>query len=113
MSIRDINNTEHYNWGGVCDGWHLLKTDSLSIIQEKMPPNTEETFHYHTKAQQFFYILKGTATFETEKGTFTVHERQGFHIEPELKHHIMNKSSEDLEFLVISEPKSHGDRVNL
>ncbi|MET7035751.1 hypothetical protein [Elizabethkingia miricola] len=54
MSIRDINNTEHYNWGGVCDGWHLLKTDSLSIIQEKMPPNTEETFHYHTKAQQFF-----------------------------------------------------------
>ena len=35
MSIRDINNTEHYNWGEACDGWHLLKTDSLSVIQEK------------------------------------------------------------------------------
>ena len=113
MSIRDINNTEHYNWGDTCDGWHLLKTDSLSVIQEKMPAGTEESYHYHTRAQQLFYILKGTATFETENGTFTVHERQSFHIEPKLKHQILNKSSEDLEFLVISEPKSHGDRVNL
>ena len=113
MSIKDITNTEHYKWGADCDGWHLLKTDTLSIIQEKMPPHTEETLHYHSKAQQFFYILKGTATFETEDGIFSINEKQGFHIPPEKKHHIINKTNEDLEFLVISEPKSHGDRMNL
>jgi len=40
MKIKNTNNAEHYLWGDNCDGWHLLKTDSLSIIQENMPPDT-------------------------------------------------------------------------
>ena len=104
---------EHYTWGKNCDGWHLLKSDTLSIIQEKMPVGTEEALHYHHQSQQFFYILSGTATFEIEDKIVEVKANEGLHIEPNQKHKIKNESISDLHFLVISEPKSHGDRVNV
>jgi len=40
-------------------------------------------------------------------------ENQGIHIKPNQKHKLFNKSQKNLEFIVVSEPKSHGDRVNL
>ena len=53
---------EHYNWKTVCDGWHFVQRDDLSVIAEKMPPHTAEDMHYHRQARQFFYILSGQAT---------------------------------------------------
>ncbi len=113
MKIKNTSNSEHYLWGESCDGWHLLKSDSLSIIQEKMPPNTEEGLHFHSKAQQFFFILKGTATFEVDNEIYSVEEGNGFHVQANEIHRIFNKTTMDLEFILISEPKSHGDRTNL
>jgi len=113
MTIKNTDNSEHYIWGENCDGWHLLKSDSLSVIQEKMPPGTKESLHFHSMAQQFFYILKGTATFEVDNQLYVVEENSGFHIQVSQKHRIFNRTNQDLEFLVISQPKSHGDRINL
>ena len=53
------NYAEHYKWGNNCDGWHLLKTGELSIIQEEVPPGESEVKHYHNKSKQFFYVLEG------------------------------------------------------
>ena len=111
--VTSTDNAEHYIWGDGCDGWHLLKSGSLSVIQERMPSETREQLHYHHKAQQVFYILSGAATFEVDGEVIEVKANQSLHIKPGTKHRIMNKSSEDLHFLVISEPKAHGDRVNL
>jgi mannose-6-phosphate isomerase-like protein (cupin superfamily) len=111
--ITSTQNAEHYKWGNDCDGWHLLKSDSLSVIQERMPPQTAEHLHYHEQAQQVFYILSGTATFEVENDLKTVNAGESIHIKPTTKHRIFNNGNEDLNFLVVSEPKSHGDRVNL
>ena len=111
--IKSIRNSEHYKWGGNCDGWHLLKTDSLSVIQEKMPAGTSEQLHYHTNAQQLFYILAGTATFILATDTLTLHKGESIHIEKGTKHCIANHSEMDLDFLVISEPKAHGDRTQV
>ena len=105
--------SEHYTWGQNCDGWHLLKSDTLSIIQERMPVGTEEALHFHYQSQQFFYILSGTATFEIEDKIVEVKPNEGLHIKPNQKHKIKNESISALHFLVISEPKSHGDRVNI
>lgn len=110
MAIKSIENTEHYLWGDNCDGWHLLKSDSLSVIQEKMPALSSEGLHFHKSAQQFFFILKGTATFQLEGEIFEVSQNKGFHIQAQQIHQIFNHSDSELEFLVISEPKSHGDR---
>ncbi len=111
MMITSTENAEHYTWGSQCDGWHLLHSDSLSVIQERMPPGTAEQMHYHERAQQLFYILSGKATFEVEGEVKLVASNQSIHISPKIKHRILNNSDTDLHFLVISEPKSHGDRV--
>jgi mannose-6-phosphate isomerase-like protein (cupin superfamily) len=112
MVITSTDNTEHYTWGAACDGWYLLKTDTLSVIQERMPPGTSEQMHFHAQAQQVFYILSGIATFEIAGETLTVNPNQSLHISPRTRHRISNNADVDLHFLVISQPKAHGDRVN-
>lgn len=103
-------NSEHYTWGDSCSGWHLVKSQSLSIIEELMPPGTSEQKHYHEFSQQFFRILKGKAIFEIGDRIIEVEEGNGIHIPPKTKHCIKNDQSENLEFLVISEPTTRGDR---
>lgn len=111
--IVDITNAEHYTWGDNCDGWHLVKSGNLSVIRETMPPMTKEKLHYHARAQQFFYIIAGMATFEINGTVFNVSQSQGIRVEPGARHRISNNTGSALEFIVISEPKSHGDRVNI
>jgi|SRR6185503_2010344 len=111
--ITSTDNAEHYTWGDQCDGWHLLRTDSLSVIQESMPPGTSEQLHFHQHAQQLFYILSGTAAFEIDGEIKTVNAGKSVHIPKTTRHRISNNGNTDLHFLVISEPKSHDDRVNL
>lgn len=55
---------EHYVWGEVNDGWHLVKRDDLSVIEERIQPGAAEVRHYHQKARQFFYVLAGELTME-------------------------------------------------
>ncbi len=107
---KSKKNSKHYNWGENCSGWHLVESQSLSVIEEMMPPNTQEKKHYHLHAQQFFRILSGTATFEIEDQICEVEAGEGIHILPNTKHRIRNDQPEKLEFIVISEPTSHGDR---
>lgn len=102
---------EHYKWGNNCDGWHLLKSRGLSIIEERMPSGTSEVLHYHEVAEQFFLILKGRATFIYNDQRMEVSERSGIYIAPKVVHRIINEESKDLEFVVISRPSTRGDRI--
>lgn len=108
--VLSTKNIPSYVWGEICKGWKLVDTAQLAVIQESMPPNTQESKHFHYRAQQFFYILKGQATFLIAKKQVLVEAGQGIHILPKTNHQIKNESGEDLEFLVISQPHSHGDR---
>lgn len=111
--IKSVKNAEHYWWGEKCEGWHLVKSQELSIIQELMPPGTAEHKHFHQTAFQFFYILKGTATFELGNEIIEASENEGISINPGLKHQIKNLTDNDLEFIVISQPTTRGDRINI
>jgi hypothetical protein len=42
-----IGSAEHYTWGSVCDGWHLVRRPELSVIRERMPAGTSEVRHFH------------------------------------------------------------------
>lgn len=108
--IKSKQNTEHYNWGENCDSWVLVNSENLSIKQEIMPPNSKEELHSHKNAQQFFFILKGKATFVVDGEVFKVAENSGFYITPNKNHLIENKSDVNLEFLVISNPSTNNDR---
>lgn len=104
---------KHYQWGDGCDGWNFVDEQALSVKQERMPAGTAEVLHYHEKAQQFFFILKGIATFEIEGETIVVNEQEGIHIKPGQKHRISNNTGSAIEFILSSQPSTAGDRINL
>ncbi|MGO4549273.1 cupin domain-containing protein [Paenibacillus sp. 2TAB23] len=105
------HNAEHYIWGDHCDGWHLAKNQDLSIIHERMPPNTSEVKHYHQQSRQFFFVLSGSATIEIDGKEVILGKQEGVEIAPLVPHQMFNKSNDEVEFLVISQPNSKGDRV--
>lgn len=113
MPIPSIKNGAHYLWGDACDGWHLASSEALSGIQEGVPPGRSEVRHLHNKAEQFFYILAGFATLEVPVVFHTVNEGEGFHVPARVAHTLSNTHEDDLNFLVVSTPPSHGDRVNV
>lgn len=111
--IVSVNNAEHYTWGQNSDGWHLLKNEALSVIEEQMAPGAGEQLHFHYKAQQLFYILSGEAGFEINQEHYHLHAGETLHIPPGTPHRILNNGGANLRFIVISSPPSHADRKNL
>jgi mannose-6-phosphate isomerase-like protein (cupin superfamily) len=107
----NTENAEHYFWGNKCEGWHLLKTDSLNVIRERMPPGTAEQKHYHRHAQQLFYILSGAADFMLDDKIVKLKPHESIHVQKGIPHCIMNKGEEELIFLLISEPLAQTDRI--
>jgi mannose-6-phosphate isomerase-like protein (cupin superfamily) len=106
----------HYKWGGPhgddCDGWHLVRTPNLSIIEELMPPGTREVRHFHVHSRQFFYVIEGELTLKVEKNTFTLQAGEGLEVLPGQTHQVFNRGANPARILVTSRPPSHGDRVN-
>ena len=105
-------NAEHYRWGVDCDAWYLINDDQLSVIEEFMPPGAAEIRHHHEKAQQFFYILSGEVMMEVEGETTLLPAGTGIRVLPGKRHQIRNPSSGPVRFLVVSHPRSHGDRFD-
>jgi mannose-6-phosphate isomerase-like protein (cupin superfamily) len=104
---------EHYNWGDTansCDGWHLLRSAELSVIEERMPPGTREQRHRHRHSRQMFYVLEGELTMESAGSVHTLRAGEALEVAPQVPHQPMNRSAADARFLVISQPPSHGDR---
>jgi mannose-6-phosphate isomerase-like protein (cupin superfamily) len=113
MQPISIESADHYVWGDDCDGWHLLKTKNLSVIQERVPAGKAEVLHFHHRAAQFFYILRGAAQVVVEEVVISLQAGQGLHVAANTPHRFENASTGTVEFLVISTPPSHGDRENL
>ena len=113
--IISTKSAEHYKWGGPqatdCDGWHLVKTPELSVIEELMPPGTSEARHSHVHAHQFFFVLEGELTLEVELHNFVLHAGEGLEISPGQQHQAINRSAASVRMLVTSQPPSHGDRI--
>lgn len=103
----------HYLWGGTCDGWHLLRSPDLGVIEERVPAGAGETAHLHRRARQFFYVLSGRALMELPGGTVTLSAGEGCAVAPGTPHRLANAGGEDLRFLVVSAPHSHGDRAEV
>src|SRR5919205_319510 len=109
--MSSTKTAEHYLWGGCCDGWHLLRSAELSVIQERMPPGAAEARHLHERARQFFYVLAGRLTMELEGERHPLRAGEGLEVPPGWAHQALNDSDADVHFLVLSHPPSHDDRV--
>ena len=106
-------NAEHYRWGIDCDGWNLVKDKTLSVIEEFMPPGSAEIRHYHERCQQFFYILTGEVLMEIDGENVLIPAGCGVRILPGTRHQIRNPSSSPVRFLVVSQPDSRNDRIEV
>ncbi len=89
----DRTTGEHYVWGGVNDGWHLVKRDDMSVITERIAPGASEVRHVHARARQFFYVLAGELTMEVGGTTHVLHAGQGIEIAPGIAHQAQNRSA--------------------
>ena len=112
-NVISKQNAMHYTWGNACDGWWFHQTDKLTVILEQMPPNTAEEKHYHHQTEQFFYCLEGELYIETNESSYRLNSNEGLSIHAGITHQVINQSTADVTFLVISCPNSHHDRVNL
>jgi len=118
MPTRVVSTTtaEHYTWGGpdaaACDGWHLVKTPSLSVIEERMPSGTSETRHSHVRAHQFFFVLEGQLTLEVGGQRFIITAGEGLEVRAGQPHQAVNAGPSPVRMIVTSQPPSHGDRIN-
>lgn len=106
-------NAEHYVWGDNCDGWYLLNRQDMLVIHEKMPPGTREKRHYHCLSRQVFFVLQGVLTMELAGKRHEIGAQQGLEIPPGLEHQARNESDAAVEFIVISNPTTRGDRTDL
>lgn len=111
MRKIDRQTAKHYTWKEICDGWHLVERDDLSVIAEKMPPHTAEDMHYHRRARQFFYLLSGQAVMKFPDHAETLHAGTGIELDPGEAHQMCNLSDREIEFIVVSMPRSHGDKI--
>jgi hypothetical protein len=97
--IISTKSAEHYTWGAGCDGWHLVKTAQLSVIEERMP------------ARQFFLCARRRADHGSGTSRLRGSSGQGIEVSPGQQHQAQNKSRAALRIIVVSQPPSHGDRV--
>src|SRR5687767_5875089 len=99
---------EHYAWGQHCDGWHLVKQEGLSVIEEHMPPGATEQRHRHARSRQFFFVLAGSLEIEVEGTVHTITAGAGIEVPPGAAHTAVNPGSQSLRFLLVSQPPAHG-----
>ena len=84
-SVQMVSNTKtakHYSWGDGCDGWYLLESPEMTIIQERMPAGAADVKHRHMMSRQFFYVLAGTATIIHDSLSTTLNAGDGLEIAP-------------------------------
>src|SRR5262245_14070394 len=109
--VVDRTVAKHFNWAGNCDGWPYVATSQLSVIEERMPPGTTDVLHHHRAATQFFYVLRGQLCVEVDGVARNLDAGQGIEIAPGSKHLVCNRTSANVDFLVISVPPTNADRV--
>lgn len=102
---------DHYAWGNGSEGWHLVNRPELAVMRERRPPGSAEGRHCHQQARQFFFVLSGEAVIEIGTVSHRLAPGEGLEIAPGVIHKLLNQGSVDLEYLVVSQPHVHGDRL--
>jgi quercetin dioxygenase-like cupin family protein len=82
-------------------------------LKKEFRSGAGELRHYHNEARQFFYVLSGAAVLETEGREHQIPAGSGIEVPPGVQHKFMNRSDEDVVFLVVSAPSTKADRIDV
>ena len=83
----------------------------LSVIQERDPSGRHEVRHFHHHAHQFCFVLSGRATLEVGRRTVVLARHHGLSVAAKVPHRRSDEESDDVVFVLVPKPPSHGDRV--
>jgi mannose-6-phosphate isomerase-like protein (cupin superfamily) len=87
-----------------------LKNQSLA--EARLSPGKITVEHYHIKAEEIYYILKGTGKFIMGDEVKSIKKVDAIVILPGIKHRIENNGTADLFFLCCCAPSyNHDDTV--
>lgn len=83
-----------------------------SLAEATIAPGGATTEHFHPRAEEIYYILRGTARLRIEEETRVLKVGDAALIPAGKKHKIWNSGDEDLVFLCCCAPSySHEDTV--
>ena len=90
---------------------NALDTDHLAVNHYVLEPGEQFGFGYHRHAEQeeLFYVLEGTATFETEEGDVTVGAAEAIRFAPGEWQCGRNETDEQVVALAIGAPLETGE----
>lgn len=111
LEICSIAVAEKFEWGNNCSVWTLVDEKNLTIMQEKMPPNSRDEMHYHNECTQFVYILSGILEIEMNNRMVCLQPFEGLKIPKKMPHRVINNSNKEVNFLLVSVPGHTEDRV--
>lgn len=106
----DASTARHAVWDEVCDAYHLLDRQDLSVVQQVVPPRTETPQHAHHRSRQFFYLLSGSLTVALGRHEHELSPGAGLEVPARTGHHVHNDSDEPAVVLVISSPRVGGSQ---
>jgi mannose-6-phosphate isomerase-like protein (cupin superfamily) len=90
----------------------ILKTAHQSLAEAIVAPGQATAPHYHIKAEEIYYILRGAGLMFLAEEEKAVSAGDAILIPPGQRHSIRNAGSEDLVFLCCCAPGySHEDTV--
>lgn len=100
-------------WGKNCKVWKLFEGQNFTILQEKMPPATEDSMHFHANSEQFIFILDGELFIEFKDKKVKLGPQEGIAIPLKKAHRVINSSDRETNFLLISTNGHRQDRIDI
>lgn len=87
-----------------------LGTTDVAVNYYELDPGDRFAYAYHAQElqEEVFYVLSGTATFETETGSVTVGAGEAVRFPPETFHRGRNEGTERVIALAIGAPLEYG-----
>lgn len=91
----------------------LYKLTHFGVNLEVLQPGAQSSLrHWHSKSEEFVYIVKGPVTLINNSGKAVLNTNScvGFNAGEDDGHHFINHSNEDVQFLVVGS-RVKGDEV--
>ena len=114
VSLDDVD-----SWMGPADVKRPLSralgTEWMALNYYELAPGDSFAFgyHHHTDQEELFYVLEGTATFETEAGEVTVGPGEAIRFAPGEWQRGTNEGDERVVALAMGAPADPGESVVL
>ena len=104
------SSTPAEEWSAGCLAWRLVDEPAVSIAEEEMAAGTQESWHLHDFATQYFYVLSGGIEVRVTGEVVSLAAREGALVRPGTLHQVANCSDMPATFLVLSAPPTKLDR---